>query len=217
MSSNPPALEVRDLSFRYQRGSAELFDGLSHRFATASITAITGASGRGKSTLLYLVGLLLKLRSGEILVDGTRVDQLPDREKSRLRSSAFGFVFQDAVLDPTRPVVDGVCEPLTYRHNALRTVRPQAHELLRMLGVAERATQLPGRVSGGQAQRVAIARALITEPQVILADEPTGNLDQDNTAGVLAALRTAAQRGTTVLVATHDPEVVAWADEVLRL
>lgn len=217
MNDHPTVLEVTGLRFRYRRSTEELFSGLSHSFPGGKVTAITGVSGRGKSTLLYVIGLMLQINEGEIRLGGERIDQLPDREQSWLRASRFGFIFQDSALDPTRPIIDGVGEALTYRRHRLSEIRPKAYELLQLLGVEERAWQRPGQISGGQAQRVAIARALIAEPQVILADEPTGNLDGDNTLAVLAALRKVAQSGTTVLVATHDPVVVAWADEVLQL
>lgn len=217
MSEVSGGLAVQDLRFRYRRNSRDLFDGLTHQFAPGKITAITGPSGRGKSTLLYVVGLLLKIREGEIRLDGERIDHLNDTAQSQLRAGTFGFIFQDAALDPTRAILDGVCESRTYRRESLRANRPRALTLLTELGVAEGALRRPGQISGGQAQRVAIARALISEPAVILADEPTGNLDSHNTGLVLSALRTISDSGTTVLIATHDPVVVEWADEVLSL
>jgi putative ABC transport system ATP-binding protein/lipoprotein-releasing system ATP-binding protein len=210
-------LAVRNLRFAYRAGGDELFGGLDHTFAPGAVTAVTGPSGRGKSTLLYVLGLLLRPSDGSVLLGGSRIDDRPDVERSALRAGRIGFVFQDAVLDPTRTVLDGVLEPALYGGARRRDVIPRASALLDRLGVGARAGHRPGEVSGGQAQRVAIARALVTDPPVVLADEPTGNLDRDNAAGVLDALRTAAAEERTVVVATHDPFVLARADQVLAL
>lgn len=210
-----PGVTVTGLRFAYRRGAQELFDGLDHDFTPASVTAVTGPSGRGKSTLLYVLGLLLRPSAGEVCLGGRAVSGLSDLHRSGLRATRIGFVFQDAVLDPSRTVLDALLEPTLYAG------RPPdelvARELLDLLGVSERAGHRPGEISGGQAQRVAIARALVNEPTVLLADEPTGNLDRDNAAVVLAALRGAADQGCTVVVATHDPYVIDQVDEVLEL
>jgi putative ABC transport system ATP-binding protein/lipoprotein-releasing system ATP-binding protein len=214
-------LAVRDLAFAYTRGGEELFDGLTHNFTPGAVTAVTGPSGRGKSTLLYVLGLMLTPTRGAVLLDGQDVSSAPDATRSRVRAHRVGFVFQDSALDPTRTVLDSVLEPALYAGWSLTAARVRARELLDQLGVGDRADHRPGEVSGGQAQRVAVARALVTDPAVVLADEPTGNLDRDNATGVLAALSAAAGTagGTprTVVVATHDPFVLEHADEVLAL
>lgn len=225
-------LAVQDLSFAYRRGAEELFGGLSHEFTPGAVTAVTGPSGRGKSTLLYVLGLMLTPSRGQVVLDGAAVSSAPDAVRSRVRAHRIGFVFQDASLDPTRTVLDSVVEPALYAGWGLGRARARGRELLEQMGVGARADHRPGEISGGQAQRVAVCRALVTDPVVILADEPTGNLDRDNAAGVLAALSAAAS-GTrtgegnsggesagiprTVLVATHDPFVIERADEVLAL
>ena len=216
-STEPAPLAVRGLRFAYRRGGEELFDGLDHDFPAGAITALTGASGRGKSTLLYVLGLMLQPRAGQVLLDGARVDDRPDAHRSWVRATRYGFVFQDAVLDPARSVLSSVIEPGLYGGARRRDVAGRARALLDALGVGQRATHRPGQVSGGQAQRVAVARALLAEPRVLLADEPTGNLDQDSSGLVLSALRSAADDGRTVVIATHDPAVVARADHVLTL
>ncbi|AIE83176.1 ABC transporter ATP-binding protein [Actinotignum schaalii] len=212
-----PGIATRELRFRYRKGAEELFDGLTHVFAPAAITAVTGASGRGKSTLLYLLGLTLTPSSGQVLIDGAAASELTDRERSRLRARRIGFVFQDSELDPTRPVLDSVMEPGLYAGHSLTDTRTRARELLAGLGLEHRADHRPGQISGGQAQRVAVCRALVNSPTFILADEPTGNLDPDNANLVLGALRQAAESGCSVIIATHDPTVVNAADEVVRL
>ena len=225
-------LSVEDLSFAYRRGAEELFGGLSHEFTPGAVTAVTGPSGRGKSTLLYVLGLMLTPTRGQVLLDGQAVSSAPDAVRARVRAHRIGFVFQDSALDPTRTVLDSVVEPALYAGWGLGRARHRGRELLEQMGVGARADHRPGEISGGQAQRVAVCRALVTDPLVILADEPTGNLDRDNAAGVLAALSAAASGsgnggegegdGTrhgerTVLIATHDPFVIERADEVLSL
>ncbi|WP_431883030.1 ABC transporter ATP-binding protein [Micromonospora gifhornensis] len=211
-------LTISNLSFGYRRGQKDLFGGLHHDFAQGAVTAVTGPSGRGKSTLLYLLGLMLRPSEGSILLDGVPVQSLPDRQRSALRATQIGFVFQDAVLDTSRTVLDAVLEPALYggfrRVDKLR----RARELLDQMGVADRESHRPGEISGGQAQRVALCRALLNDPGVVLADEPTGNLDRANAQTVLSALRSAAVgAGRTVVVATHDPFVLEHADQILEL
>ena len=225
-------LSVQDLSFAYRRGAEELFGGLSHGFTPGAVTAVTGPSGRGKSTLLYVLGLMLTPSRGRVVLDGVAVSSAADAVRSRVRAHRIGFVFQDSALDPTRTVLDSVVEPALYAGWSLSRARARGRELLEQMGVGARTDHRPGEISGGQAQRVAVCRALVTDPVVILADEPTGNLDRENAAGVLAAL-SAAAGGTgndgegegdgiprverTVLIATHDPFVIERADEVLAL
>ncbi|WP_066636897.1 ABC transporter ATP-binding protein [Serinicoccus hydrothermalis] len=232
-------LAVKDLSFAYRRGAEELFGGLSHAFTPGVVTAVTGPSGRGKSTLLYVLGLMLTPSQGRVLLDGEAVSAAPDAARVRVRAHRIGFVFQDAALDPTRTVLDSVIEPALYAGWRLGDARASGSGLLEQMGVSARAGHRPGEISGGQAQRVAVCRALVTDPVVVLADEPTGNLDRDNAAGVLAALSAAAggpdqaaenpgkgageapagggSGGRTVVIATHDPFVLDHADEVLAL
>jgi len=215
-------LAVEDLSFAYRHGAEELFGGLTHEFSPGQVTAVTGASGRGKSTLLYVLGLMLTPSRGRVRLDGADVSAADDAVRSRVRAHRIGFVFQDSALDPSRTVLDSVVEPALYAGWRLDTARDRGRHLLQRLGVAARAEHRPGEVSGGQAQRVAVARALVTDPCVILADEPTGNLDRANAASVLDTLRAAAEQSTpgtvrTVIIATHDPFVIDHADQVLSL
>jgi len=217
-------LSVRDLSFSYTRHGEELFDGLTHEFTPGKVTAVTGPSGRGKSTLLYVLGLMLTPSRGEVILDHDRVSHASDTSRSRVRAARIGFVFQDAALDPSRVVLDSVIEPALYAGWSARRARRRGRELLEEMGVAARADHKPGEISGGQAQRVAVCRALVTDPAVVLADEPTGNLDRGNAEGVLAALTRATDhgrdgeaKGRTVIIATHDPFVLEHADEVLAL
>ncbi|WP_245867046.1 ABC transporter ATP-binding protein [Serinibacter salmoneus] len=208
---------MQDLRFTYGPTTEELFDGLTHSFAPGRITALTGPSGRGKSTLLYVLGLMLTPTSGRVIIDGESASDLKDHRRSRLRAHRLGFIFQDSELDAERAILDSVIEPGLYAGGSPRDLRERAYDLLATFGLHHRATHRPGQISGGQAQRVAVCRALVNEPSIVLADEPTGNLDPDNSSLVIDALRHAAEQGRTILIATHDPAVVERADEVLSL
>lgn len=210
-------LAITDLRFRYAADSEELFDGISHEFRPGAMTALTGPSGRGKSTLLYVLGLLLTPTSGAVAIGGEAASSLPDAARSRIRASRIGFVFQDAELDPTRTVIDSVLEPALYAGSRKAELVPRALELLERFGLTERAHHRPGQVSGGQAQRLAVCRALLNDPDIILADEPTGNLDRGNTDLVIGALADAADEGRVVVIATHDPYVLERCDEAVAL
>ncbi|MFJ4036917.1 ABC transporter ATP-binding protein [Microbacterium sp. NPDC090007] len=209
-------LEARGLTFGYVRGAA-LLDGWSAAFETGSLTALTGPSGRGKSTLLYLLGLMLTPRAGDILVHGRSTRRATDQERARLRAEQFGFVFQDAALDATRSVLDNITEASLYRGTSRRAAAHRARELMDEFGVNVTPERRPGQVSGGQAQRISLCRALLGNPAVILADEPTGNLDPASSDVVVAALRAQARRGCTVVVVTHSSAVADECDEVVQL
>jgi len=201
-------LEARGLTFGYER-DRPIIVGWEARFEAGEVVAITGPSGRGKSTLLYLLGLMLKPFSGELRLADVEVGTMRDADRARLRASQFGFVFQDAALDPTRTVLDNVTETSLYRDADLRADQIRAQELMEQFGVDLRARAKPGQVSGGQAQRIALCRALLNRPRVLLADEPTGNLDPASADVVVGAFHDHAATGAAVVVVTHDPALVA--------
>lgn len=215
-TTDVPVLEAREVVFEYVPG-VRVLDGWSASFRAGSMTALTGPSGRGKSTLLYLLGLMLHPGQGQIAVDGVDATRLPDAERARLRADRFGFVFQDAALDQTRTVLDNVTETALYRGQSRRDARADALALLDRFGVDVPPLRTPGQVSGGQAQRIALCRALLNAPRVLLADEPTGNLDPVTSDLVVDALREHATGGAAVIVVTHSPEVAAACDEDIRL
>lgn len=208
---NGPPLEVRDVDFGYVPGKL-ILDDWSAQFALGCMTALTGPSGRGKSTLLYLLGLMLRPASGQVLVGGVDAVGMRDAARARLRAGLFGFVFQDAALDATRTVIDNVTETALYRGDPRQDTMRHAKDLLERFGVNVPANRKPGQVSGGQAQRIALCRALLSSPRILLADEPTGNLDPATSDLVVAALREHAGAGNTVIVVTHSPEVAAASD-----
>ena|GEM_PF-152405 len=206
-------LEARDLTFAYRRGGERVLDGVSLTMVPGTVTVLTGASGAGKSTLLYVLTLLLRASSGTVIWDGSPVESLADAGRSQLRAARSGFVFQDAMLDPSRTVGDNVTEGALFSGLDPAVTASRARSLLDRFGVAHRADHRPGEISGGQAQRVALCRALVTDPDVVFADEPTGNLDHDSAAVVWEALRGQANRGATVVVATHQEELANLADQ----
>lgn len=211
------SLHFEDIEYRYRRGSEGLFCGLNYEFLRGTVTALTGPSGRGKTTLLYIAGLLIRPTGGQVRLGDEVISNRSDSQRARLRARRFGFVFQDASLDPARPIRDSVVEPALYAGHDRRKALQRAEVLLRRFGVDHRFDHRPGEISGGQAQRVAVCRALMNSPDVILADEPTGNLDRENGQLVLQALRDEALQGRIVLIATHDQSVAETADHVLSL
>lgn len=204
MSEPAAGVTAEDLRFGYRRTNAPVIDGFSYRFAAGTLTSLVGASGSGKSTLLYLLALMLKPTAGRIEWRGQSTQDMRDDRRAQLRAAHSGFVFQDAVLDPSRSVLDNVREGGLFAGLDRATSTSRAYELLAHLGLESRAKHRPGQVSGGQAQRVALCRALVSRPSVIFGDEPTGNLDTDSADVVWDELRRQADRGATVIVATHD-------------
>jgi putative ABC transport system ATP-binding protein len=203
----------------YPRGTTEVvaLAGVSLDVREGEKLAIMGPSGSGKTTLLSILGCLDRPTRGEHLFEGQRVEGLGDDELSRLRNRSIGFVFQAFHLIPQLTVAENVETPLLYSGAPVDAWRPRALRALEQVGLASRADHLPGELSGGEAQRAAIARALVTEPRLVLADEPTGNLDT-HTGGEIAALLDALhERGTTVVLVTHNEALARGAERLVRL
>lgn len=179
--------------------------------------ALMGPSGCGKSTLLNLLGAIDRPDSGEVMLNGQPTSRLGDDALTRLRRVEVGYVFQFFNLLPTLTAVENVELPLLLQGERPKAARQKALAALEAVGLAERAGHVPSELSGGQMQRVAIARALIHQPSVLLADEPTGNLDSQSGAQILALLTEVARRGQTIVMATHSPEAAAAADRIVRL
>jgi putative ABC transport system ATP-binding protein len=209
---------VADLSKTFTAGGSvvKAVDGISLEFAAGTMTAVTGPSGSGKSTLLHLIGAIEGTDAGTIRVDDLELTQLK-RAKLTAYRRGVGFVFQRYHLLPTLTALDNVLAPvLPYRVNFDKTAR--AREMLAAVGLAERERSLPSQLSGGQQQRVAIARALVALPRLLLADEPTGNLDSKTGVEILDLLATLREEyGMTVLIATHEQHVAARSDRLIRL
>ena len=206
-------IELRDVTYRYRRDASDVLSGVDLSLGAGTVTALLGPSGCGKSTMLYVCGLMLTPRSGEVLLDGQRVSGLSDHQRSRLRARSIGFIFQDAMLDATRSVADNVAEGAAFTTLPAPVIAERTERLLEEFGVADRAFARVADLSGGQAQRVALCRALVKEPAVVLADEPSGNLDRTNGDLVIDRLLAEAHgRGTTVLVVTHDERLAQRCD-----
>ncbi len=188
------------------------------RFETTSFTAISGPSGSGKSSLLYLLGLLDSPTAGDVLLDGASTAALSNEARGRLRLEHFGFVFQFHFLLPELTALANVMLPMRQLARlAPARMRDRARELLAALDMEPEASKLPAALSGGQRQRVAIARALANDPRLVLADEPTGALDSKNGAAVFAIFRRLADEGRTVIVVTHDERLARDADRAIHV
>lgn len=210
-------IRVDAVSHSYDRRHP-IINQVSTTFDIGEMVALTGPSGRGKSTLLFIIGLLLKPTAGTVSIAGLDTARISDRRRSMLRAEAFGYLFQDAALDPSRTVLANVTEPALYAQATHRKyLRGDALDLLGSLGVDQRADALPRQISGGQAQRIALARALILRPPIVVADEPTASLDSDSAAAVVDTLSAYGRAGKTVVVATHDQRVIRASDREVRL
>ncbi len=214
-----PALVIAAAHLRktYRSGDQDLhaLDDLSLEVAEGEYAAIMGASGSGKSTLMNILGALDRPTSGEYLLDGEPVATMNDRELSSLRNRKIGFVFQSFNLLPRLDAAENVEVPLVYARVPPKERRARARRALERVGLGERMHHRPTELSGGQQQRVAIARALVTEPRLLLADEPTGALDSDTTQQILALLDELHAQGNTILVVTHEDEVAARARRIV--
>ena len=210
-------LGTRDLSFAYAANKGNVIQDLTLDLPTGAVTTLTGPSGSGKSTLLYLLALMIQPTAGQVVWHGQPASKLGDAARSRMRAVEVGFVFQDALLDPSRSVLANVCDSALFAGMPRRLAHARAYELMERFGVNHRAEHRPGEISGGQAQRVAVCRALLTDPAVIFTDEPTGNLDDESAEVVWQALVAHAATGATVVVSTHDRGLAARSDREVRL
>jgi putative ABC transport system ATP-binding protein len=214
-----PVLDVREVSKVYGEGAATVhaLRGVTVAVERGDFVAVMGSSGSGKSTLMHILGCLDVPSAGTYLLDGVDVSRLSDRQLAIVRNRLIGFVFQAFNLIPRTTAAANVELPLAYAGVRAAVRRKRAMRALELVDLADRAHHEPHQLSGGQQQRVAIARALVTEPALVLADEPTGNLDSHATDDVLSVLEDLNAAGRTIVLITHEPEVGARANRLIRL
>ncbi len=212
------AVSLVDVRRTYHAGQpVHALDGVTLDVPRGSYTAVMGPSGSGKSTLLNLVGCLDTATSGEVWVAGRDVGALSGRERTALRGSEIGFVFQTFNLMPRMTAAENVALPMVFQSVGRAERREHARSLLADVGLADRVDHQPNELSGGQRQRVALARALANDPALVLADEPTGNLDTDTGARILRLFADLHARGNTLMVVTHERHVAEHADRIVHL
>jgi len=216
---NESMLRAHRLRKEYGRGAGlvRAVDQVDLEVLAGETLAVMGPSGCGKSTLLHLLGGLDRPSAGEIWLAGQRIDQMSERGMAALRRDAVGFVFQAFHLMDELTAVENIELPVLLAGRSPRAARRRATELLRQVGLGDRARHLPSELSGGQRQRVAIARALANEPLIVLADEPTGNLDSEATLDVLRLFDSLHQAGQTLVIVTHDARIAATADRLISM
>jgi putative ABC transport system ATP-binding protein len=215
----PPVIELKGLTKRYGTGDAEqtVLDGVDLQIEKGEFIAIMGPSGCGKTTLLNILGLLDRANEGEYFLDGKTIERMSAARHARIRSQQIGFFFQSFNLINRLTVIDNVALPLTYS-GVRRTKRLMAaSDILKTFHLQEREYYMPWQLSGGQMQRVAIARALVSHPSLILADEPTGNLDSRSSHVIMQELSDLHQRGNTIIMVTHNPNLTTYASRVIKM
>ncbi len=212
-------IELEDVWKIYKMGEVEVpaLRGLSLKVEPGEFLAVMGPSGSGKSTAMNMIGCLDIPTRGSVLLEGQNIASLSERELSRIRGRKIGFVFQSHNLYPTLTALENVQLPMRIHEFSEEKIWDRSEELLELVGLSDRAHHYPSQLSGGQSQRVAIARALSTDPALILADEPTGNLDTEAGKEVLDIFSTLNARGVTVVMITHDEKIAARASEIVRM
>lgn len=218
--SSTPILQIRDLTKHYDEGSQSrnILNHVNLQIETGEFFVLLGKSGSGKSTLLNLISGIDRADGGQVIIGGKDITALDEKQQTLFRRDHIGIIFQFFNLIPTLTVLENITLPSELRGEKRRTVEQKARMLLDRVGLGDRADTFPDKLSGGEQQRVAIARALAHEPMLILADEPTGNLDEDTGRNVLKLLLELTRDvGKTLVMATHNPEIVPLADRVCRI
>ena len=212
-------IKLENITKTFVSGKVEtpVLHGIDLEVDRQDFCAITGPSGTGKSTLMHILGLLEPPTSGRYLLDGEDVTILSDSQQSRIRNKKFGFVFQSFNLLPRATALENVLLPLVYADPYPRNAKRRAVDLLERVGLGDRLNYFPGELSGGQKQRVAIARALINHPDVIFADEPTGNLDRKAGFEIMAIFQELNRQGNTIILVTHEDFIARHAKKILEL
>lgn len=215
----PPVIETHDIVKRYIMGEevVEALKGVTIRIERGEYVAFMGPSGSGKSTLMNIVGALDTPTSGTYILNGQNVSEMSDNELAAVRNKEIGFVFQTFNLLPRSTSLDNVALPLVYAGIGRKEREERARAVLRSVGLENRAGHKPNELSGGQRQRVAIARALINNPSIILADEPTGNLDSKTSYEIMGLFHDLHSKGNTIIMVTHEEDIAEYAHRIIRL
>lgn len=218
-TTTPPVISLHGLTKRYGIGDAEhtVLDSVDLTIEKGEFIAIMGPSGCGKTTLLNILGLLDRADDGEYFLDGKDVETLSSGRRAAIRSQQVGFVFQNFNLVPRLNVIENVALPLTYKGFGKTKRLKAASKMLSTFHLSEREYYMPWQLSGGQTQRVAIARALVNNPSIVLADEPTGNLDSRSSHVIMEELSDIHARGNTIIMVTHNPDLTSYASRVIRM
>lgn len=220
MNKGIPVIELKDVRKTYlmDEVSVQALRGVNLSIMTGDFTAIMGPSGSGKSTLLHMIGVLDRPTSGKIYLDGVDISKLKDAELARLRGGKIGFVFQSFNLYPTLTARENIELPMLILEKEKKVRDEKVSALLRMVGLEGRANHLPSQLSGGERQRIAVARALANDPPLILADEPTGNLDSKTGYEVMDFLaKLQKEKNLTIVMVTHEPDIAKYAKKIIRL
>lgn len=214
-----PVITLHNLTKRYGVGDAEhtVLDGLDLTIDKGEFIAIMGPSGCGKTTLLNILGLLDRGDDGDYFLDGRNVETMTSAGRAKIRSNQIGFVFQNFNLVPRMNVIENVALPLTYQGKRHTKRLKEASKMLGTFHLSEREYYMPWQLSGGQTQRVAIARALVNNPSIVLADEPTGNLDSRSSHVIMEELSDIHKRGNTIIMVTHNPDLTSYASRVIHM
>jgi len=209
-------LEIKNVTLTF--GERHILDDISLRFDDHKIIALTGKSGAGKSTLLGIISGLMRPNKGTVLFDGQDIFKWGDWKRSRFRNRSMGFVFQFFNLFPDMTAYQNILFPASLNPRTDKNIKKEVDELIELLGIEKISTQYPATLSGGERQRVAIARSIINNPKIILADEPTGNLDDETTKGIIELfIRLREERGITTILATHENELVEQSDCIYHI
>lgn len=219
VDSEPPVIQLQGVYRTYKMGDQVLnaLDGVDLEISRNEYVAIVGASGSGKSTMMNIIGCLDRVSKGEYLLNGTNVGDMTESDLARARNRQIGFIFQSFNLLSRASALKNVMQPLVYRGIPRAERKRLAAEALGHVGLGDRLESRPNQMSGGQRQRVAIARALIGNPAILLADEPTGNLDSKTSQEIMALIDELHQQGQTIIMVTHEPDIAAHCERVIRL
>jgi putative ABC transport system ATP-binding protein len=219
MPASAPLIHITNLSKTYAMGgrSLDVLDALTFSVHAGDFIAVMGPSGSGKSTLLNILGCLDRATAGTYLLEGIDISRASDDRLSEIRGRTFGFVFQSFHLIDNLNVYDNVTMPFLYAPAAPANIHKKTVQAIESVGLADRMQHHPHELSGGEMQRVAIARAIVNQPKIILADEPTGNLDSATGTAIMKLLKNLNRNGTTLILVTHDHEIAAWAGRTMTL